>query len=282
MKTSCFTLLLYTFFVPAPALDIPEGLSVHPEANSRDLEFFNGNVRCEKRLSLCESVSQSTGIQKPIQEWIDYLERFDGNLNGTLIDDYKALLRQSRGASFSPAVDSIINLARSNGVKTILKQTRKILNQIRNIDDYESPTFERVNETITAVFTIVDQSVGLGSKMNIGFVVRSVNFMAELGLAILQGPVGIASFLFRKIFSFTSSFSLNVMALNILPNTDPRCMEKLMMCDYMKMMVDTAPAVLGGIFVEAGRRDFADERAAWLAARNKTATVDSTPNVSTP
>jgi hypothetical protein len=245
MKTVAFLLASMILSVTT-ALDKPESLVRHPQADgTRDLLFFNGNKRCERKLSSCESATGGGAL--PIQQWIDSLEQLDS----ALVDDLEDVISQSAKADFSPLVAGFGEISGWAWIQQIIGLIRGILAQTRSIDlsgDDTTGALVSLSEAVNGISSVLEQAGGIDLDLII-FILTS---LVQLIVVLPQGPIAVVTYMVQTITAFIDRLSTNLVSLALSPNTDPDCMAELMLCDYDSMMLTVVPGLIAEAALASG------------------------------
>jgi hypothetical protein len=243
MKTFSF-LLSSRILSASTALDIPEGVTRDFDINN----ILDDNLRdlqCEAGMG---------GIALPAQQWIDFLESFDGDDSDTLVDDLNEIIALGAEADFSPLIDRLRAVAQSNGVQNVLQIVRGVVLEIRSITDpaeaeADVTTFS-IEDVVNKLHNVVDGIVGLPEQSS--YIVIFIVIHGITDAFLTEGPIGVLQLLIEGVLAFLVGFSFDIIAINIFPNTDPKCTSDLMMCHYIQMMLTVGPGLLAGVFLALG------------------------------
>jgi hypothetical protein len=227
------------------ALDVPEGVTHDFDTTGmrdddiRDLQAF---TQCPTRVSICEAVTG--GISIPAENMLNFLDGLDGNEENTLVDNLKDIITLAGAADFLP----IATAAQSNSVPNVMNVIRGVIMEVRSID----PAQADATGTATAIGNVVKLAgglVGIPEQSNtLDIFIMIITLIINILLAIPQGPIAIIVVVFQALIAFLASFTINIAAITIFPSSDPACMSELMLCQYTKMMLTAAPALLAGVF----------------------------------
>jgi hypothetical protein len=249
MKTVAFLLTSMILSV-ATALDKPESLVRHPQADgTRDLLFSNGNARCERKLSSCESAT--SGAALPTQEWIDSLEQID---TSDVVDDLQDIISQSAEADFSSLVAGFGEISGWARILQIIQLLRGVLFETRSIDlsgdDTTAGTLVSLSDAVNDISSVLEQAGGIDVEL----IIFILTALVQLIVVLPEGPVPVALFLVQTIIAFINRLSTNLVSLALSPNMigNTECMEELMLCDYNRMMLTVVPALVAEVTLSSG------------------------------
>lgn len=200
---------------------------------------------CGTRLSICEAVTQDIAV--PAQKWISVLESMDGNRNDTLVDDLVKLITRSQTANFAPVVNVVHNSANAQNILTVIRDTAQ---EIRGVDQTE-PTgaLTVMVDALTRVETVLMNVGAPVPEQSIDLIVFLLYFTAGLLEVISGSPIEIIVYVLQQILIFVTTFLTGMFTVAVFPSASPECQSDLMLCNYMKMLYDVVPGLLGSILI---------------------------------
>lgn len=200
---------------------------------------------CGAKLSMCEAVTQDMAF--PAQKWIDFLEEMDGNTNDTLVDDLVQLIELSQSANFNPVVTTVHNNSNAQTVLTVIRDTTQ---EVKNIEQAD-PTggIATMVDALTRIENVLTVMGAPVPEQSIDLVIFLLTFTAGLLELIGGSPVEIVVYVIQQVIVFVTTFLAGLFAIAIFPTADTECQSELMLCNYVKMMLDVVPGLVGSIFI---------------------------------
>ena len=200
---------------------------------------------CGARLSMCEAATQ--GMEFPAQKWIDTLESMGKSENNTLVDDLIQFIGMSQKADFNPVVTTVQNSANAQNVLTVIRDTAQ---EVKSIDPAD-PTggIAVMVDTLTRVETVLMNVGAPVPEQSFDLIIYLLTFVAGL-LGVLGGsPIEIVVYVIQQIIVFVTTFLAGLFTIAIFPSAEAECQSELMFCNYMKMMLDVVPGLVGSLFI---------------------------------
>jgi hypothetical protein len=191
----------------------------------------------------------------PAQEWKDSLEGFEGVLpdeSNALLDDIKDIVVLAADPDFSLVVGGMRQASQMDRVQNnLMKVLHGLVIEIQSIDidlaeGKNTDTLEAMENVVYGLASVVEQIIpGLRDFIDLGLMVFLITNIIEFLTVLPQGPIAIAQWIVEEVIVYMNQFVINLMSLNMFPNTDAECMEELMLCDYTQMMLSVVPEVIG-------------------------------------
>ncbi|GAX25581.1 hypothetical protein FisN_28Hh050 [Fistulifera solaris] len=200
---------------------------------------------CQARKNMCEAATQ--GMEFPAQKWIDTLESMGSSPNNTLVDDLIQLIDWSQQADFNPVVSTVHSSASAQNVLTVLRDTAQ---EIKNVDQADPTGATAVMvDALTRVETVLVSVGAPVPEQSIDLVIFLLEFVAGLLGTLSGSPLEIVIYIVQQVFVFVTTFLAGLFTIAVFPSADPECQSELMFCNYMKMMLDVVPGLVGSIFI---------------------------------
>lgn len=200
---------------------------------------------CGARLSICEAVTQDMDF--PAEKWIGLLEGMGGDRNDTLVGDLVQLITLSQSADFYPVVSTVQSSANAQTVLTVIRDT---VQEIKGIDQADPTGATAVMvDALTRVETVLTAVGSPVPERSIDLVIFLLTFTAGLLNVIGGAPIEIVIYIVSQIIIFVTTFLAGLFTVAVFPSADAECQSELMLCNYVKMMLDIVPGLVGSIFI---------------------------------